>query len=229
MDSKNHSVECIETETGPSPQHAIIWLHGLGADGNDFAPIIPEFNLGHEHNVRFIFPHAPHRPITVNGGMVMRGWYDILGLPILGENILEEDRIGITESQHIVSELITRQNNQGIPTGNIILAGFSQGGAIALYAGLRMKERLAGIIALSTYMPFGSQLEQEKNSANADIPIFYAHGIMDPVINISAAMLSRNILQGLGYSVEWKTYPIPHSVHPEEIRSIGEFIKKSFF
>ncbi|MYB34871.1 MAG: carboxylesterase [Gammaproteobacteria bacterium] len=229
MDSENHSVECIQTQTGPNPQHAIIWLHGLGADGNDFVPIVPEFNLGHEYPVRFLFPHAPHRPITVNGGMVMRGWYDIVGMPILGESGFEEDRIGITESQHIVSGLISRQNSQGIPTGNIILAGFSQGGAIALYAGLRMKERLAGIIALSTYMPFGSQLEQEKNPANADTPIFYAHGVMDPLINISAAMLSRNILQGLGYSVEWKTYPIPHSVHPEEIRCIGEFIKKSLF
>ena len=159
----------------------------------------------------------------------MRGWYDIVGLPILGESGFEEDRIGMTESQRIVSGLIARQNDQGIPADNIILAGFSQGGAIALYAGLRMQERLAGIIALSTYMPFGSQLEQEKNPANASTPIFYAHGVMDPLINISAAMLSRNILQNLGYSVEWKTYPVPHSVHPEEIHSIGKFLKKSLF
>ncbi len=229
MDSTNHGVECIETQTGPNPRHAVIWLHGLGADGNDFVPIVPEFNLGHEHPIRFVFPHAPHRPITVNGGMVMRGWYDIVGLPILGESGFEEDRIGMTDSQRVVSGLIARQNDQGIPADSIILAGFSQGGAIALYAGLRMKERLAGIIALSTYMPFGSQLEQERNPANANTPIFYAHGVMDPLINISAAMLSRNILQDLGYSVEWKTYPVPHSVHPEEIHSIGEFLKKSLF
>jgi len=229
MESENHSVECIETQTGSNPEHAILWLHGLGADGNDFVPIVPQFSLDHDQPVRFVFPHAPYRPITVNGGMVMRGWYDIVGLPILGEHGLEEDRNGMTKSQHTVTELIARENDRGIPTGNIILAGFSQGGAIALYAGLRMKERLAGIIALSTYMPFGAQLEQEQNQANASTPIFYAHGVMDPVINISAAMLSRNILQSLGYPVEWKTYSIPHSVHPEEIQKIGEFIKRVFF
>ncbi len=228
MDSKNPGVECIETQTGPNPEHAIIWLHGLGADGNDFVPVVPEFNLDDVCPVRFVFPHAPHRSITVNGGMVMRGWYDIFGLPILGENGFEEDRSGMTESQNIIKKLISKQNHRGIPTSNIILAGFSQGGAVALYAGLRMNERLAGIIALSTYMPFGSLLENEQNPANATTPIFYAHGVMDPVINISAAMLSRNILQGLGYEVEWKTYPIPHSVHPEEILNIGQFIKKSF-
>ncbi|MCY4050359.1 MAG: carboxylesterase [Gammaproteobacteria bacterium] len=228
MDSKNYSLECIEKQTGPNPKHAIIWLHGLGADGNDFVPIVPELNLDHNYPVRFIFPHAPHRSITVNGGMVMRGWYDIVGLPILGESGFEEDRSGMVESQHIVNELISKQNNQGIPTSNIILAGFSQGGAVALYTGLRMNERLAGIIALSTYLPFGSMLEKEQNPANSNTSIFYAHGVMDPVINISAAMLSRNILQGLSYEVEWKTYPIPHSVHPEEILSIGQFINKSF-
>lgn len=225
MGLADHRVECIELQTGPNPQHAVIWLHGLGADGNDFVPIVPELKLD-GCSVRFIFPHAPKRPITVNGGMVMRGWYDIVGLPIIGESGFQEDRTGMTASQAILAELIAQQNNRDIPTSNIVLAGFSQGGAVALFSGLRMKERLAGIIALSTYLPFGSTLQEDADSANADTPIFYAHGVMDPLINISAAMLSRNILQGLGYPVEWHTYPIPHSVHPEEIQEIGTFIKR---
>ncbi|MXZ80561.1 MAG: carboxylesterase [Gammaproteobacteria bacterium] len=228
MDPADNTVDFIEIQIGTDPDHAVIWLHGLGADGNDFVPVVPELGLDRDKAVRFVFPHAPMRPITVNGGMVMRGWYDISDLPVIEDHGIREDREGLLDSQRIVRQLIEQENRRGIPTGNIILAGFSQGGAIALYAGLRMEESLAGVIALSTYLPDSSRLELERSEANAGTPIFYAHGVSDPLINISAAMRSRNILEELGYLIEWQTYPMPHSVHPEEIRHIGAFINRLF-
>ena len=226
MDLADNTADFIEIQTGTDPDHAVIWLHGLGADGNDFAPIVPELGLDPGKTVRFVFPHAPMRPITVNGGMVMRGWYDISDLPVIENQGIREDREGLLDSQRIVRQLIEQENRRGIPTRNIFLAGFSQGGAIALHTGLRMSESLAGIIALSTYLPDASRLEQERNQANAETPIFYAHGVADPLISISVAMRSRDILQDLGYSIEWQTYPVPHSVHPEEIQRIGAFINR---
>ena len=213
------SLHTIEMETGPKPAAAVIWLHGLGADGHDFEPIVPELRLPASKAVRFVFPNAPHRPVTINGGMRMPAWYDILQM---GGGA--EDEAGIRESQRQVEELIARQNEQGIPAGKIALAGFSQGGAIVLHTGLRYRERLAGVMALSTYLPLREKLEKEKQAANAGVPIYMAHGSFDPMIGIDRAQRSREILEAQGYQVEWHEYPMPHSVCPEEIGDIAKFL-----
>ena len=216
--SKNS--EYIETQTSIDPTWTVIWLHGLGADGHDFEPIVPELGFTDSPGIRFIFPHAPHRPITINGGMSMRGWYDIKGM-IFDR---EEDSQGLEDSAIIVNNLIAQENQRGISTDHIILTGFSQGGAIALFTGLRHQQPLGGIIALSTYLPVAETTESERTDSNLNTPIFMAHGAQDPVIPISLAEQSKKKLNDLDYQVEWHDYPMPHSVCPEELGHIAKFI-----
>ena len=210
-------MDAIEIETGPRPEAAVIWLHGLGADGHDFEPIVPELRL--PKAVRFVFPHAPVRPVTINNGMRMRAWYDILQF---GDG--PEDEQGIRASQVLLENLIIAEKKKGIQAGKIVLAGFSQGGAIVLQTGLRHAERLAGILALSTYLPIAETLQKEKSKANQDLPIFMAHGSYDDIIPLRRAEQSRDLLVKSGYPLEWRTYPMPHSVCPEEIGHISGFL-----
>jgi phospholipase/carboxylesterase len=214
-------LEALEIETGPVPRSSIIWLHGLGADGHDFEPIVGELALPAEP-VRFVFPHAPMQPVTINGGMVMRAWYDIVSSDLARR----EDADGVRASQALLEALIARERSRGTPANRIVLAGFSQGGAIALQTGLRHAERLAGILALSTYLPIADSLAAEGNAATRDIPIFYAHGRQDPVITIDRAERSRDLLARLGYTVEWHAYPMPHAVCPQEIDDIGAWLRR---
>ena len=205
-------MDAIEIETGPNPIASVIWLHGLGADGHDFEPIVPELRLNKP--VRFVFPHAPIRPVTINQGMRMRAWYDIFqfgGGP--------EDEAGIRASQKLVDELIAAEKGR-----KIVLAGFSQGGAIVLQTALRHPDRLAGVLALSTYLPLHMTLDKERSKANHDVPIFMAHGKFDDIIPLDRARKSKEVLEKLGYPVTWKEYPMPHSVCPEEIRDISNFL-----
>jgi len=207
-------MDAVEIETGPEPRAAVIWLHGLGADGHDFEPIVPELEL--EQAVRFVFPHAPMRPVTINNGMRMRAWYDIFqfgGGP--------EDEAGIRASQKIVETLIGAEKGK-----KIVLAGFSQGGAIVLQAALRHAEALAGVLALSTYLPLAAKVQAEASSANRAIPIFMAHGQYDEIIPLDRAEASRDALQRLGYAVEWHAYPMPHSVCAPEIADISRFLNR---
>lgn len=215
-------LDSIEIETGPSPRYAVIWLHGLGADGNDFAPIVPELGLGELGPIRFVFPHAPMQPVTINNGMVMRAWYDI----IMTDLVRREDEKGLRESQLAVEALIARENARGIATERIVLAGFSQGCAMALQTGLRHPARLAGIIGLSGYLPLASMVPAERHPANTDTPIFLAHGSMDPVVPFERAQASLEALHTMGYPVEFKHYPMPHSVCLEEIQDIAVFLRK---
>ena len=208
--------DAIRIETGRNPQAAIIWLHGLGADGHDFEPIVPELRLAKP--VRFIFPHAPMRPVTINQGMRMRAWYDILQL---GGG--PEDEAGLRASQKLTEELI---REQGLPANRIVLAGFSQGGAVTLLTGLRYAERLAGLMALSCYLPLAGKLEAERSEANHDVPIFMAHGRYDDLIPLSRAQASRDALKELGHPVEWHDYPMPHSVCAPEIADIAAFLSR---
>ena len=209
-------MDALRIETGRDPEAAIIWLHGLGADGHDFEPIVPELRLAKP--VRFVFPHAPIRPVTINQGMRMRAWYDILQL---GGG--PEDEAGLRASQQLTEELI---REQGLPANRIVLAGFSQGGAIALLTGLRHPERLAGVMALSTYLPIAGKLAAERSDANRDVPIFMAHGSYDDLIPMGRAQASREALKALGYSVEWHDYPMPHSVCAPEIADISAFLSR---
>jgi phospholipase/carboxylesterase len=211
----------IEIDTAPDPTHGVIWLHGLGADGNDFVPIVPELRLPPGLRVRFVFPHAPVRPVSINGGMAMRAWYDIL-TPDL---VRREDDQGIRDSEKIVHGLIERENARGIPTKNLVLAGFSQGCAMALHTGLRLDQPLAGIMGLSGYLPLAETFAAERHAANQNTPIFLAHGTLDPVVVLPRAQASQQILAGLGYDVRWKTYPMPHSVCPQEISDIAGFLE----
>ena len=207
-------MDAVEIETGPEPRAAVIWLHGLGADGHDFEPIVPELEL--EQAVRFVFPHAPMRPVTINNGMRMRAWYDIFqfgGGP--------EDEAGIRASQKIVETLIGAEKGK-----KIVLAGFSQGGAIVLQAALRHAKALAGVLALSTYLPLAAKVQAEASSANRAIPIFMAHGQYDEIIPLDRAEASRDALQRLGYAVEWHSYPMPHSVCAPEIADISRFLNR---
>jgi len=213
-------LDAIEIETGKNPAASVIWLHGLGADGNDFAPIVPELRLP-QLAIRFVFPHAPVRPVTINGGMRMRAWYDITD----GANRREDER-GVRASQVLIEALIGRERERGTKAGRLVLAGFSQGGAIALHTGLRHPERIAGIMALSTYVPVGEKLSAEASTANRDVPIFMGHGSDDPIIPLVRAEQSRNLLKSLGYPVEWREYGMPHSVCPEELTDIATWLGK---
>jgi len=209
---------CVELETGAEPDAAVIWLHGLGADGNDFVPIVSELELAGAA-IRFVFPHAPQRPVTINMGMRMPAWYDILQL---GGG--REDEAGIRESQGRIEDLIARERARGIDAGRIVLAGFSQGGAIVLHTGLRHRERLAGILALSTYLPLADKVEAERDAANRDVPIFIAHGTHDPMIAMARAEATRRRLEALGYAPIFRSYPMEHSVCPDEIADIGAWL-----
>ena len=211
-------LETVEIETGREPRAAVIWLHGLGADGHDFEPIVPELGMpAAAPGVRFVFPHAPLQPVTINGGAVMRAWYDVTSDG-------RQDAAGIRASQVRVEALMARERARGIAARSIVLAGFSQGGAVALQTGLRHPERLAGILALSAYLPLPDTLAQEASEANRDAPIFMSHGTMDPVIPLSWATRSRDQLVALGYAVEWREYPMPHSVCAEEIEDVGRWL-----
>ena len=212
----------VKIETGPNPSAAVIWLHGLGADGNDFAGLVPELDLAGLGDIRFIFPHAPSIPVTLNGGYVMPAWYDIKGTQL--ERI--EDAEGIHNSALKVEALIAQQVAQGIPANKIVLAGFSQGCAMVLHTGLRHPARLAGIMALSGYLPLRDSVAVERSFANADTPIFMAHGTADPMIVLDRAEASRDALLKLGCKVDWHTYSMPHSVHPREIADMGVFLKR---
>ncbi|HUG35325.1 MAG TPA: alpha/beta hydrolase [Candidatus Limnocylindrales bacterium] len=212
--------ERIEIETGPSPTAAVVWMHGLGADGHDFEPIVPELGLPATPAIRFVFPHAPMRPVTVNQGYVMRAWYDIR----IDNGVRREDEPGVRESQRAIEALVARERERGIPPGRIVLAGFSQGGAMALHTGLRAPDRLAGIMALSCSLPLAGQLAAEASPANRDVPIFMAHGTDDEMIPMARATSARETLTGLGYRVEWKEYRMGHSVCPEEIADIRRWL-----
>lgn len=206
------------------PTHAIIWLHGLGASANDFPPIVPELGLSSEKSIRFVFPQAPDRPITVNGGMVMPGWYDIKGMDIADK----QDASGMAESKAYLDELIDAQIALGIPSDNIIIAGFSQGGAVAYHTGIRSEHKLAGILALSTYIPFAEQAADEQSKVNIQTPILAHHGDHDPVVPVQLGKASADLLIDLGYSLEWQTYPMQHQVVIEQIQEIGAWINAVF-
>ncbi|HZF30425.1 MAG TPA: dienelactone hydrolase family protein [Gammaproteobacteria bacterium] len=210
----------VEVETGPMPRLAVIWLHGLGADGHDFEPIVPQ--LGGAGAVRYVFPHAPHRSVTVNGGYVMRAWYDILGF----EATAQEDAAGIRASAAAVTKLVDREIGRGVPAERIVLAGFSQGGAIALHTALRDPRTLGGVLALSTYLPLAATLASERSAANAGVPIFMAHGSADAVLPLTLAERSRRTLEGLGYTVDWQVYPMPHAVCQAEIEAIDRWLAR---
>jgi phospholipase/carboxylesterase len=218
-------LETIEIETAPNPSAAVIWMHGLGADGNDFAPIVPELRIADAPAIRFVFPHAPMMPVTINNGYVMRAWYDVSFGDLEGKT-KQADEKGVRASQTAIEALIAREVSRGIAPEKIVVAGFSQGGAIALQTGLRHGEKLAGIMALSTYLPLAQTLPAEASKANRSIPVFYAHGTLDPVIPMAMAEMSRKVLDAAGYAVEWHEYPMPHSVCVEEIRDIGAWLAR---
>ena len=215
-------LETIQIDTAPNPTVSVIWLHGLGADGNDFVPIAHELDLRGCPGIRFIFPHAPTMPVTINGGYVMCAWYDILGTDL----VRREDEAGLRNSQKLVEQLIANEKARGIPAERIILAGFSQGCAMTLQTGLRHPEKLGGLLCLSGYVPIYTTVAAERSAANQDTPIFLAHGSGDPVIQISRATQSRDFLQSLGYQVEWHEYAMPHAVCPEEIEDIGDWFRR---
>lgn len=215
-------LDYIERSLGDSPTTSVIWLHGLGADGHDFEPIVPELGLAPAHAVRFIFPHAPQQPVTINGGMVMRAWYDIMSMEIAREI----DEAGIERSSAHVGELIEQEMGRGISSENIIVAGFSQGGAVALHTALLYDKPLCGILALSTYLPLGQRIKAGANPANANIPVFMGHGTYDPIVPVQLGQRSSEHLAREGYPVEWHDYPMQHAVCMEEIQDVGAWLKQ---
>jgi len=218
-------LETIEIESAPNPTAAVIWMHGLGADGNDFVPIVNELDLTGAPAIRFIFPHAPLRPVTINNGHVMRAWYDVSFGTLEGRSRKADER-GVRDSQAQIGQLIAREQGRKISSKNIVLAGFSQGGAIALQTGLRHPEPLAGVMALSTYLPLAESFAQEAAPANAKTSVFMAHGTHDPVVPYAMGNASSVRLQQAGYPVEWHEYPMQHSVCLEEIADIGHWLGK---
>jgi phospholipase/carboxylesterase len=214
------SLETLEIETGPSPTRTVIVLHGLGDSGHGFAPIAEELDLSSLGPVRFVLPHATERPVTVNGGYVMRAWYDILGTDLARR----EDEAGLRQSQTEIEALIARENERGIAASRIVLVGFSQGCAMALLTGLRHKERLAGVAGLSGYLPLAATTAAERSAANRDVPLFLAHGTQDPVVQYPRGAASRDALAALGYAIEWHDYPMPHSVCAEEIGDLNRWL-----
>lgn len=214
----------VEIETTRNPAFTVIWLHGLGADGNDFVPIINELTSSSQKGIRFIFPHAPMRPVTVNNGYVMRAWYDIYGAGAKMDS--REDETGIRDAQRAIDALINHEIQRGTAAHNIVLAGFSQGGAIALQTGLRQKNRLAGIMALSCYLPLANYLAVEAHANNTTIPILMAHGAYDPIVPISLATASRDYLLQANYTVEWHEYPMEHTVCMQEINDIDSWLQR---
>ena len=218
-------LDCVEIEpAGGEAGAAVVWLHGLGADGHDFEPIVPYLGLRPDLRVRFVFPHAPRRPVTINMGMVMPAWYDIRELSLKRE----VDETGVHESAAQVGALIRRERDRGVPERRIVLAGFSQGGAIALHVGLRYPERLAGLLALSSYLVCDENLESERSEVARELPIFQAHGTADPMVPLAAGELARDRLRELGHAIEWKSYPMGHEVCPQEISDIGAVLNRFF-
>ena len=215
------SLQTIEIETRPKPSHSVIWLHGLGADGNDFVPIVQELQLP-QSGIRFVFPHAPMRAVTINGGFVMRAWYDIVSQDIARK----EDELGLRQSQKMVEELIGREAARGVPANKVVLAGFSQGGVIALQTALRQPRRLAGVMSLSAYLPLVQKIEQERHAANNDIPVFLGHGTSDNVVPLVLGKASRDQLIKMGYDVDWHQYPMAHSVCAEELQDLSAWFKR---
>lgn len=220
------SLDVIEVETAPNPTASVIILHGLGADGNDFVPVAQEFDLTRIGPVRFVFPHGPTRPVTINGGYVMRAWYDILGSELGPGGVKREDEAGLRASQALVDGLIAKERARGIAAHRIVLGGFSQGCAMTLMTGLRHPERLAGLLGMSGYLPLATATATERSPANAGVPIFQAHGQLDPVIALERAIASRDALLALGYPVEWHAYPMPHSVCAQEIADMNRWLLK---
>ncbi|MCU0924209.1 MAG: alpha/beta hydrolase [Burkholderiaceae bacterium] len=214
------SLECVEMQSGDAPAASLIVLHGLGADGHDFVPIAQELDLRAVGGARFVFPHAPMRPVTMNGGYVMRAWYDIAGTP----QARVEDEAGLRASQELIESLIERERQRGVPASRIVLMGFSQGCALTLLTGLRHAERLAGLVGLSGYLPLASRTAAERSVANAGVPIFLAHGREDPMIAIDRALASRDALLALGHPVEWHDYAMAHSVCMDEINDLNRWL-----
>lgn len=221
-------LDCVQIEHGSdktaTPTHSVIWMHGLGADANDFVPVIPELRLPADRRIRFVFPNAPVRPVTINNQMPMRAWYDIIALSNVSRDV---DETGLRGSQAAIEALINRENERGVPTENIILAGFSQGCAMAYQTGLRSQKKLGGLICLSGYLPMADKTVAEHNTANLDMPVFIAHGTYDPVVDIRFAQQTREWLLANNYSnTEWRTYPMAHSVNLDEINDISAFLQK---
>lgn len=216
--------ECVELELG-QPTGSVIWLHGLGADGHDFEPLVPELGFTDDADIRFVFPHAPMRPVTINGGMTMRAWYDIKTFDREGP----QDEVGIRESALLLERLIERERQRGSDYGRIVVAGFSQGGAIALHTALRFPRRLAGLIALSTWLPLAQAFREEvaavPGAVSRDLPIFMAHGSYDPVLPVELGKVSKEALEHAGFTVEWHEYPMAHAVCPEEIVALRQWLQ----
>jgi len=217
-----NSLESVIVETGPKPSFSIIWMHGLGADGHDFEPLVPELVERDSPSLRFIFPHAPVRPVTLNNGYRMRAWYDIVGI----DRRSAEDFDGIQASANAIGALVKRENDAGIPSSRIAIAGFSQGGAMALQVATRHETAFAGVIALSCYLPLARQFATERANANLATPIFMAHGLQDPVVPFQLGDESRRVLEGTGYKVEWHAYAMPHSLCPDEVDDLRAFLKR---
>ena len=215
----NHSANALEIETGAAPVFSIIWLHGLGADARDFEDLPRMLSLPQGLPIRFILPNAPERPITLNGGMVMRGWYDLTGLEI----IKQEDIQGLAEARDIVDALVEREGDRGIPRSRIVVGGFSQGGAVSLHYGLQCAEPIGGIVGLSTYLPMSERFGETKSPAALATPIFLAHGLFDPVLMLALGEASRQVLTDHGCDITWHTYPMPHTVVPEEIKDLSNW------
>jgi phospholipase/carboxylesterase len=222
-------LQTVEHETAPNPQWTVLWLHGLGADGHDFAPIVPELLMrdGSRRDwpaLRFVFPHAPQRAVTINGGARMRAWYDIRDFDLANR----ADAQGVEESIVQVEALIAREAERGVPASRLLLAGFSQGGAITLALGLRRREPLAGLIGLSTYLPMHDRAAQQLATQATSQPVFMAHGLQDPVVPYAAGEMSAALLRDLGFAIDWHRYPMPHSVCAEEIRDLGDWMSRRF-
>jgi len=215
-------LEALEISTGAQPAHSVIWLHGLGADGHDFEPMVPELVRPAWPALRFVFPHAPVRPITLNGGMRMRGWYDIRGMDLASR----EDAEGVFASVEAVSALIERERTRGVDSHRILLAGFSQGGAIALAAGLGHPQRLAGIVALSTYLPLADRIAEIRAPIQAALPVFVGHGAADPIVPQALGQACAEQLRQWGHPVDWHSYSMPHSVCAQEIRDLGDWMER---
>ena len=228
MNQLMQSTESVELETGANPTGSVIWLHGLGADGHDFEAIVPELRLPESTPLRFVFPHAPVRPVTVNGGMAMRAWYDIISLDKEGR----ADEAGIRASSELLDALIRREQERGIAADRIVLAGFSQGGAIVLHNALRTSLKLAGLMALSTYLPLSqtiaAEVVDEPAAGDTSLPVFMAHGTFDPMIQYQAGRDSADALEEIGYTIEWHEYPMAHAVCPQEIIDISNWLQSIY-
>jgi phospholipase/carboxylesterase len=217
-------LETVEVTTGPQPTAAVIWLHGLGADGHDFEPLVPELGWDGAPDIRYVFPHAPVRPVTINGGMAMRAWYDIVSLT----SHRDQDQQGIADSVNRAAALVRREIGRGIPACRIVVAGFSQGGAIALQLALRYAERLAGLVALSTYLLLDHRLEGDAHEANRGLPVFVGHGSHDPMVPFQLGEMAAARLRDLGYQVDFHSYPMPHAVCPEEVADLAAWLRARF-